>query len=65
MHWLARVCAWLKVSDIEVGESVIDKAMHCSVGAVHVLIDQSRDEVRSEGDDKCLGDKEQLSDYRL
>lgn len=57
VHWLERMCAWLEVTDVKVGESVIDEAVHCSIRAVHVLIDQSWDEVRSERDDKCLGKK--------
>lgn len=48
------ICAWLKVTDVKVGERVIDKAMHCSIGAVHVLVDESWDEVRCESDDKRL-----------
>lgn len=60
VHWLKRMCAWLEVTDIKVGESVIDEAVHCSIRAVHVLIDQPWDEVRSEWDDKCLGNKKLL-----
>lgn len=58
-----RICAWLKVTDIEVGERVIDKAMHCSIGAVHVLVDESWDEVGGKSDDKRLRDKAGLADH--
>lgn len=34
---------------------MVDKSMHGAIRAVHVLIDHPRDEVGSEGDDKCLG----------
>lgn len=57
MIWLTRVRAWLEVTDIKVGERVIDKAMHSSVGAVHVLVDESWDEVGGKSDDKRLRDK--------
>lgn len=33
---------------------MIDEAVHGAVGAVRVLVDQTRDEVRGEGDDKSL-----------
>ena len=33
---------------------MVDKAVHGAIGAVHVLVDQPRNEVRREGDDKCL-----------
>lgn len=36
---------------------MIDKAMHCSIGAVHVLVDESWDEVGGKSDDKRLRDK--------
>lgn len=54
VHWINRFCARLEVTDIEVRQSVIDEAVHAAVGAVLVLVDQPRDEVRGEGDDKCL-----------
>lgn len=54
VHGLERGCTWLEVTDVEVGQGVINKAVHGAVRAVHVLIDQPRDEVRSEGDDKGL-----------
>lgn len=57
MIWVTWIRAWLKVTDIEVGERVIDKAMHSSVGAVHVLVDESWDEVGGKSDDKRLRDK--------
>lgn len=56
VHWLDGRCAFLKVTDVEVRQSVIDEAMHGAVGAVHVLVDEPWDEVRSEGDDKSLRD---------
>lgn len=63
LHWVAQMigvmwlCAGLKVTDIEVGERVIHKAMHRSIGAVGVLVHQSWDEVGGKSDDKCLRDK--------
>lgn len=57
MHWLQRFCAWIEVSDIEVWQSVVDKAMQGAVRTVHVLVDKPRDEVRGESDDKGLEDK--------
>lgn len=47
--------AFLEVADIKVGQRMVDKSMHGAIGTVHVLVDHSRDEVWSEGDDKCLG----------
>lgn len=35
----------LEVGDVEVGQGVVDKAVHGAVCAVHVLVDQSGDEV--------------------
>lgn len=63
MFWLTWICAWLKVTDIKVGERVIDKAMHCSIGAVRVLVDESWDEVGGKSDDKRLRDKAALVDH--
>ena len=60
MQWLERVCAWLKVTDIEVRQSVIDKAVHGAVRAVHVLVDEPWDEVGGEGDDKGLRDRNRM-----
>ncbi len=57
MHWLERICARLEVTDVKVRQRVIDKAMHAAVRAVHVLVDEPWDEVRSEGDDEGLRDK--------
>lgn len=56
VHWLERVCAWLKVTDIEVRQSVIDEAVHGAVRAVHVLVDEPWDEVGGEGNDKGIND---------
>lgn len=44
----------LEVGDVEVGQGVVDEAVHGAVRAVHVLVDQAGDEVRGEGDDKRL-----------
>lgn len=55
VHRLDWIRSWLKITDIEVGETVVDEAVHGSIRAVHVLVDQPRDEVRGEGDHKCLG----------
>lgn len=44
----------LKVTDVEIRQCVIDKAMQGTIRAVRVLVDQSRDEVRGKGDDKSL-----------
>lgn len=55
VHRLERVRSWLKITDIEVGETVLDEAVHGSVSAVRVLVDQPRDEVGGESDHKRLG----------
>lgn len=55
VHGLDRIRSWLKVTDIEVGEAVVDEAVHGSIRAVGVLVDQPRDEVGGEGDHECLG----------
>lgn len=34
---------------------MVHKSMHGAIRAVHVLVDHPRYEVRSEGNDKCLG----------
>lgn len=60
VHWLQRVCAWLEVTDVEVRQGVIDKAVHGAVRAVHVLVDQPWDEVRGEGDYEGLRDRQLL-----
>lgn len=60
MHRLDGVCARLEVADVEVRQSVVDEAVHGAVHAVHVLVDQPRDEVRGEGDDKGLGGTQSL-----
>lgn len=55
MQWIHGFFAFLEVAHIKVGQRVVDKAVHGAVRAVHVLVDHSRYEVWSEGDDKCLG----------
>lgn len=60
MVWVVWLSAWLKVTDVEVGERVIDKAVHCAIGAVRVLVDESWDEVGGESDDERLRDKAAL-----
>lgn len=40
---------------IKIGQRMVDKSMHWAICAVHVLVDHPRNEVWSEGDDKCLG----------
>lgn len=37
--------ALLEVADIKIGQRMVDKPMHGTVRAVHVLVDQPRDEV--------------------
>ena len=39
VHWLQRGSARLEVTDVEVGQSVVDKAVHGAIRAVHVLVD--------------------------
>ncbi len=46
--------SWFKVADVKVRERVVDEAMHGPHLAVHVLVDQARDEIWREGDDKGL-----------
>lgn len=46
--------ALLEVADVEVGQRVVDEAVHGAVRAVHVLVHHPGDEVRGEGDDKRL-----------
>lgn len=41
--------AGFEVGDVEVGERVVDEAVHGPRLAVHVLVDEARDEVRREG----------------
>lgn len=36
---------------------MLDEAVHGPIGAVHVLVDQPWDEVRSESNHKCLDQK--------
>lgn len=55
VQWIHGFLAPLEVADIKVGQGMVDKSMHGAIRAVHVLVDHSRDEVWSEGDDKCLG----------
>lgn len=54
VHGLQGGRARLEVADVEVGQRVIDEAVHGAVRAVHVLVDQPRDEVRRKGDDEGL-----------
>lgn len=58
MERLERGRARLKVTDVEVRQGVIDEAVHGAVRAVHVLVDEPWDEVRGEGDDKGLEERE-------
>jgi len=51
---LHRLGARLEVTDVEVGECMVDEAMKSPIWTVHVLVDQAWDEVRSEGDHKRL-----------
>lgn len=46
--------ARFEIGNIEVGQGVVDEAVHGPRLAEHVLVDQSRDEVRCEGDDEGL-----------
>lgn len=40
-----RCCARFKIGHVEVGECVVDEAVHGASLTVHVLVDESRDEV--------------------
>lgn len=53
-HWLHGFLTLLEMAYIKMGQRMIDKSMHGAIWAVHVLVDHPRDEVWSEGDDKCL-----------
>lgn len=55
MPWIHGLFAILEMADIKIGQSMVDKSMHGTIRAVHVLVDHPRDEVRGEGDNKCLG----------
>ena len=44
-----------EVGHVEVGEGVVDEAVHGAGGAVHIQVHQPRDEVRREGDHERLG----------
>lgn len=55
VHGLNRIRSWLKITDIEVGETVVDEAVHGSIRTVGILVDQPRDEVGGEGDHESLG----------
>lgn len=46
--------ARFEIGNVEVGQGVVDEAVHGPRLAEHVLVDQPRDEVRCEGDDKGL-----------
>lgn len=52
---------WLKVTDVENGQSVVHKAVQGAVRTVRILVDQAGDEVRGEGDDKSLRKEHFLS----
>lgn len=47
-------CSRFKIGHIEIGKRVVDEAVHGPGLAEHVLIDQSRDKIRCEGDHKGL-----------
>lgn len=49
-----RCSVFFKITDIEVWQCVVYEAMHGSIHTVHVLINQSWDEVWCKGDDKSL-----------
>lgn len=59
--------ARLEIGNIEVGQGVVDEAVHGPRLAEHVLVDQTRDEVRCKGDDKGLQRKRlnQFTNKRL
>lgn len=63
--WLQRLRAHLEVTDVEVRQSVIDETMHGPIRAVLVLVDQTRYEVRGEGDDKSLRVRKRPEDEEL
>lgn len=46
--------ARFETRNVEVGQGVVDEAVHGPRLAKHVLVDQTRDEVRCEGNDKGL-----------
>lgn len=50
----------LEVAYVEVGERVVDEAVHGPVRTVHVLVNHPRDEVWGEGDDERL---EEVKDH--
>lgn len=50
--------ARFEIGNVEVGQGVVNEAVHGPRLAEHVLVDQTRDEVRCEGDDKGLQGKE-------
>lgn len=49
-----RCRAGLEIGHVEVGECVVEEAVHGAIRTVHVLVDEPRDEVRCEGDYKGL-----------
>lgn len=49
--------ARFEIGNVEVGQGVVDEAVHSPRLAEHVLVDQTRDEVRCEGNDKSLQQK--------
>lgn len=55
VQWIQGFFALLEVADIKIGKRMVDESMHGAIWAVHVLVDHPRDEVWSEGDNKCLG----------
>lgn len=50
----AGICPRLEVTDIKVGQGVVNEAMQGTSITVHVLVDETWDEVWCEGDDKSL-----------
>lgn len=46
--------ARFEIGNVEVGQGVVDEAVHGPRLAEHVLVDQTRDEVRRKGDDEGL-----------
>lgn len=55
--------ARFEIGNIEVGQGVVDEAVHGPCLAEHILVDQTRDEVRGKGDDKGLQRKRILHKF--
>lgn len=45
MQWIPRFLALLEMADIKIGQRMVDKSMHGTIGAVHILVNHPRNEV--------------------